>query len=236
MNDLGMDRSPPRVEGEAFAWFGRARRLGRRWVSAVVVALAVLVVTGVAEPAPDRVVGVLPDGTRFELLVSSGTEIGEVEGVFGALVWADGPSAGQPIGSTGFTYTDGAAYQGLPKDRTTVEGAEEWGRLFVPAGVWAMVIDLADWSRGRESELQLVEAREHADLPVISLPPSMRWAEPGELPVRMSVSYQKFAVVRGCADYGKCSPDGRIMVLAYGEDSETDTDAGLSDVRVRVID
>lgn len=223
--DLGMAQSESNgSNGGPLVWLNnwRARR---QWGLAVIVALLTVVVTGVAEPSFKSVVGVLPDGTLYELLIPGGIEVGNVEAISAVPVWADGPQAGAALGVPRFTRSEG---QG-PFTRTTVEGTEEFGRLFVPAGTWTMVVDLYDYSLGREPELETIVGRDWGGLPVIDLPSSVRWPDPGELPQELAVAYRHFRVVRGCTDIGKCSPDGQVMVVATGG-----LDADLSSIRVRV--
>jgi hypothetical protein len=99
-----------------------------------------------------------------------------------------------------------------------------------------MLIELSDHSLEQRVEFELIEGREQDGLPVFDLPPSLRWAGPGDsYKGRMKVTYGKFRVVGDCAESGKCSSDGQIMVVAVGEDSDTDPDADLSRIRIRVI-
>lgn len=190
--DLGMAQSESNGSTDGPSVWLNNWRARRRWGFAVVVALITIAVTGVAEPSFRRVVGVLPDGTRYELIVPGGTEVGDVEGIAAVPVWAEGPQAGNALGATRFDSESPARIT-----RTTVEGAEEYGRLFVPAGTWTMVIDLYHYSLGRESELEMIVARDGNGLPVIDLPASIRWAEPGELPAEMVITYGHYPLSGG---------------------------------------
>jgi len=237
--DLRLDRGVP--DGiDSRIWQARLRRFWRlrsRWRPAVA-GLAVLAATGVAEPTYESVVGVLPNGLRYELVVPAGTEVGEVEGVFALpIFWADGPTDGLHVGRSWFYLSMWGEREGLPLDRTTVSGGDLSARVFAPAGAWAMLIELSDHSLGRRTEFELIEGREQDGLPVFELPPSLRWAGPGDsYKGGMEVSYGSFRIVSGCGEYGKCSPDGQVMVVAFGEHSDTDPDADLSRIRIRVID
>lgn len=118
-----------------------------------------------------------------------------------------------------------------------MEGTDQFGRVFAPAGTWALVIDLFDYSLGHEAEFEMIQGRERDGLPVIDLPPSLRWAGPTDrLMGEMEVQYGGLRIVAGCGEFGRCSPDGRITVVATGDGSDTDPDADLSEIRVRVID
>jgi hypothetical protein len=239
MIDLGLERAEPGDIGSR-SWPARLRRfwqVRRRWRPAVV-ALAVLAATGVAEPTYASVIGVLPDGIRYELVVPAGTEVGEVEGVSTLpMFWADGPTDGLHVGRSWFNFSMWGEREGLPLDRTTVSRGDLYARVFAPAGTWAMLIELSDHSLERRAEFELIEGREQDGLPVFDLPPSLRWAGPGDsYKGGMEVTYGSFRIVSGCAKSGKCSPDGQIMVVATGEGSDTDPDAGLSHIRIRVID
>ena len=233
--DLGSDRFPPGNDGHRPSGWHSVWRHRRRWARAVVVALAVLVAAGAAEPAFVRVVGVLPDGTRYELRLPGGTGVGEVEGISAVVVWADGPMAGSAVGVTTFSSSD--LYDALPVGRAVVRSGERG--MVARAGRWAMLIGLDDYSMARRAELELIRVRERDGLIAVELPPSMRFGEPGELPVQMEVSYRHLRVTRSagrtCAPYGKCSANGQVMVVATGEGVDTDTDADLSGIRVRVL-
>jgi hypothetical protein len=239
MIDLGLDRVAPDGSNSRVRSAGRRRvRQLRRWWRPALVGLAVLAATGVAEPAYEPVIGVLPDGIRYELVVPAGTEVGEVEGVFTLpIFWADGPTAGLHVGSSRLNYSMWGEREGMPLDRTTISDGDLYARVFAPAGTWAMVIDLFEHSWVRSAEFELIEGREQDGLPVFDLPPSLRWAGPGDSYIgRMEVSYGSFRIVGGCGEYGKCSPDGQVMVVAMGEHSDTDPEADLSRIRIRVID
>jgi hypothetical protein len=183
------------------------------------------------------VVGVLPDGTRYELSLPAGLEIGDVQEVDVVPVWADGPDGVfGAVGVTRFYRTD--AY-GPPEPSPTVPPLGRArlvdGRLTVRAGRWAMEIDLYDYSVGFEAELELIEAQAQDGLIVIDLPPSLRFPAPDELPRQIEVVYARLRVVRGCSVEGKCSADGQIMVtpITTGP-SEVET-IDVSGIGVRVL-
>lgn len=184
----------------------------------------VLISSGCGQPvreseATKTVVGTLPDGTRYELRVPAGLEVDEVEGVAAVPVWADGPS--EAVGVSNFVFT-----KSLPSDTAFENTTIVDDRLIVPAGSWALVVDLYDHSIGREADLAMIQAREESGLPVLELPPSLRFPQPNELPVEMEVMYRDIRVVRGCARHGLCSPNGEFMVVPI----ESDTD--LSGVQI----
>ena len=216
-----------------FHWLAQERRRSwRRHFSRgsvrfplLVGVLVALALGACSEQATTTVDGVLPDGTAYELHAPPGFEIGEVEGIGGVLVWTDQAQdlAGQAVGETRFR----PARSDEAEDRPTVVD----GQLVVPAGSWQMVVDLYDHSIGNEAELTMIEGRQRNGLPVLQLPASLRFARPGELPVELEVMYRHTRVVKGCADYGSCSPDSQIMVAPTGDDAG----AELDDVRVEVV-
>jgi hypothetical protein len=104
---------------------------------------------------PTVVIGTLPDGTRDELRVPAGYEIGGVEGVDGVAVWTDGPAPGRAIGITRFSRIDLLPPQ-TARDRVTVSN----GRLVAPAGEWAMEVELYEHSMSRTAELEKIQAHE----------------------------------------------------------------------------
>jgi hypothetical protein len=187
-------------------------------------------VTGVSEPVHERVVGVLPDGTRYELRIPSGVDIGEVEGINAVVVWAEGESAGNPIGVTRFSRQPASCGGAESVTQTSVCD----GRLVVPTSSWTMVVDVHDYS-GREPLLETIKARTQDGMIVLELPAAFRFPEVGELPTEMQVSYGTIRVVRGCSGAGTCSPDGRVRVVAVGSGTDTAYDEQLSGVRVRTL-
>jgi hypothetical protein len=156
-----------------------------------------------------RVIGVLPNGTRYELLVPPSIDISEVQGISAVPVWADGPPGvvGYAVGVTNF-FSPRLSSSDPPVQPARVTD----GRFTVRAGSWGMEIMLHEYSLGREDELEKIQAREQDGLIVIELPPSLRFPELDELPVEISVIHSHVEVVRGCRDSGRCSPDGLVMV------------------------
>jgi len=180
--------------------------------------LEVLISSGCGQPVREAevtktVVGTLPDGTRYALRVPARLEVDEVDGVAAVPVWADGPS--EAVGVRNFVFT-----KSLPSDTAFENTTIVDDRLIVPAGSWALVRDLYDHSIGREADLAMLQAREESGLPVLELPPSLRFPQPNELPVEMEVMYRDIRVVQGCARHGLCSPNGEFMVVPI----ESDTD------------
>lgn len=169
-------------------------------------------------------VGVLPDGTRYELRIPARLDIGTVEGISGVPVWATGTAAGDAVGVTRYSRVDM-----LPPDERVDETTVVGQRLIAPAGSWALVIDLYTWSIGRKAELETIEAREQDGLIVLDLPASLRFAELLELPSAIEVSYSQLRVVRGCRAPGVCSADRQVMVESY------DPTLDLSGVQVRTL-
>jgi len=172
------------------------------------------------------VVGVLPDGTRYELLVPARMEPVEVQGIGGVPIWTDGPAdlVGDAVGVTTFGRFD------LPTDPVVAKGTSIVdGRLIARAGRWALVIDLYPHSVGREADLLLIVAREQDGLIVIDFPPSLRFATAEELPAELDVTYASFHVMRGCSEEWRCSPDRQIMVVPV------DPSIDLSGVEVRTL-
>lgn len=172
--------------------------------------------------------GILPDGTPYEILAPEGFEIGAADGISAVPVWVDGGRAGEAVGVTRFSYIESLP-PNTATDRTTID-TTMGDRLIVPSGSWAMVISLNDYSVRRQADLEMIDAREQDGLIVIDLPAGLQWAEPSELPVEMAVHYREISVVRGCNAGGSCSPDGQIMV------QPVEANADVSDVRVRIID
>jgi len=176
-------------------------------------------------PLPRSTVGVLPDGTRYELHLPGGRTLGEVEGIGAVPVWADGREAGRAVGVTRFHRTDMLAPNSAAADRTEILA----GQLIVPGGEWAMTVDPYPYSLRRQDDLEMIKARSQHGLLVLDLPASMRLPRPGELPVHTSVDYRDLSVVRGCSDVGRCSPDGKIMVVPAQESTD------LSGVKIRTL-
>jgi hypothetical protein len=213
-----------------------------RWVDVVAALVCIIGLVGggaCGQRDDDRtaVVGVLPDGTRYELSLPSGLEIGEVQEVDVVPVWADGTDGLLgAVGVTSFYRTD--AY-GWPEPSPTApplgRASVVDGRLTVRAGMWAMQIDLYDYSIGYEAELEQIEARAQDGLIVIDLPPSLRFPEPNELPRQIEVVYAKLRVVRGCSEEGRCSPDGQIMVTPIMRVPPDVDTIDVSAVGVRVV-
>jgi hypothetical protein len=124
---------------------------------------------GVGQPVREgevtkTVVGTLPDGTRYALRVPARLEVDEVEGVAAVPVWADGPS--EAVGVRNFVFT-----KSLPSDTAFENTAIVDDRLIVPAGSWALVVDLYDHSIGREADLEMIQAREGSGLPCVRTAP-----------------------------------------------------------------
>jgi len=208
---------------------GRRLTPRTRWAD-LFAAFALVVLSAAMCGQPDRakstVVGVLPDGTRYELVVPAWMEPVEAVGISGAPIWTDarGIPGDAVVGATNFGRFD------QPTDRVVATGTSIVdGRLFARAGAWAMVIDLYAGSAGREAELELIEAREQDGLIVIDLPPSLRFATTEELPISTGVSYRWFDVVRGCSAEWQCSPDRQLMLVP------TDPRPDLSEVRLRTL-
>ena len=180
------------------------------------------------------VVGTLPDGTRYELLLPATVAAGEVQGVDAVPVWvAWPPGLSNVVGVTNFdrTYPDGL---GMPTPDTSPGRAIVTdGLLTVWAGRWVMKITLEDYSVGREADLEMIRAWEQDGLIVLDLPASLRFPEPDELPRSIEVTYANIRVVRRCAiDIDAvCSPDGQIMVRP----TEYGAGADLTGVEVRVL-
>ena len=134
MIDLGLERGRPAyVDARARpARLSRFWRL-RCWWRAALAGLAVLAVTGVAEPTYESVIGVLPNGVRYELVVPAGTEVGEVEGVFALpIFWADGPTRDLQVGRSKLDFSMWGEREGLPLDRTTISNGDLNAHVFAP--------------------------------------------------------------------------------------------------------
>lgn len=112
------------------------QHMWRRTIAASVIALVLVGVDARGQPdGLDTVVGVLPDGTRYELRHPPGLTIGEVEGVDAVPVWVNWPPGlSYVVGVTNFyrADTDGL---GLPTPEATAGQARVVdGQLTVRAG------------------------------------------------------------------------------------------------------
>lgn len=207
-------------------------RTMRRWgLAALTACLTILAVTGAPEPTFASVVGVLPDGTRYELRVPWGTEIGKAEYIGGVVVWAKGHNAGTPIGVTRFSRRPPTCSGIRDVAKSTVCD----GRLVVPTKSWSMVVDLYDYSVDRGPILEMIQARRQDGLIVLELPEALRFSGVRELPVEMEVRYSSIRVVRGCVGGGKCSADGRVSVVAVGNGVDSSPDTDVSGIRIRSL-
>jgi hypothetical protein len=203
----------------------------RRTIAASVIALALVGVGACGQPdGLDTVVGVLPDGTRYELRHPPGLTIGEVEGVDAVPVWVNWPPGlSYVVGVTNFYRTDTDGLGPPTPEATAGQATVVDGQLTVRAGIWVMEITLYDHSVGREPDLEMIQARAQDGLIVIDLPPSLRFQEDDELPRQIEVKYATVSVVRGCEVDAVCSPDGQIMVRP------TEARVDLTGLEVRVL-
>jgi hypothetical protein len=118
-----------------------------RWRLRVVVhalvSACVLVVGGACgQPDDDRttVVGVLPNGTRYELRAPPAIDLSVVQGISAVPVWASGPPgvAGKAVGVTNSLYQELS-----PSDSPNEPARVTDGRFTVRAGPWIMGAALA---------------------------------------------------------------------------------------------
>lgn len=210
------------------------RRSSVRYAALLLGALLAPLAAGCGADDGDRLVavtGVLPDGTRYELRIPAGLDVNSVEDVGAGIVWASGSAdeVGNAVGVIRFARAD-SSLQVAPGTTAVIDN-----RLIAHGGVWAMIIDLYGLSAGREVDLERIGAREQDGLIVLDLPNSLRFAETGELPLEMEVTYRDLRVVRGCSELGRCSPDRRIMVVPVSPQDGPNSSVNLGDVEVRIL-
>jgi hypothetical protein len=92
-----------------------------------------------------------------------------------------------------------------------------------------MEIEVGPDSLQREADLRMITAVESYGLIVVDLPASLRFAEPGELPSEMEITYRTLRVRKGCRGAEICSVDGLIGVVPI------DNSVDLSGVGVRSV-
>jgi hypothetical protein len=162
-----------------------------------------------AEEPPRYRISALPDGTPFSVVFDPDREE-EVTGGFAAIMVEledgaipagvvtfdlDGSGGENPGGYGSFIYTFSALFPSV-----TVSFYEEaWEAL------------------GSEADVLFTDAISgdvEAGSPVLRLKPPFRWAADTELPFAMEVTFETFAVRRGCDDLAvACSPLGGVQVI-----------------------
>ena len=161
--------------------------------------------------------GVLPNGDRY--LVRARPALSDtVEGIHAAIVidLDDGEVSieGPIVGIATFHSIAGSTPRAF------------YGRddpVVVASGNWNMVLNIYDYviaelgESAKSTLLDSITAHDPPDdsgLPAFELLAPLRWADDYEVPLQMMVSYNDFAVRRGCSSFAvACSADGSVEVV-----------------------
>ncbi len=165
------------------------------------------------------IVGALPDGTRFSVRFDPArTE--RVTGITAAIMadFEEGTipageirfdvkgEAGSPAQDGPFTYRFG--------DPSYVVGVALYDEVWEKLG-----------SAANEVFFSAFVGEVEGGFPVLKLDPPFRWATDLESPTPMEVSFDTFAVRRGCDQIAvACNSQGGVQVIPYGPDSSWEAD------------
>lgn len=194
-----------------------------RHLLACLLSLVILACTGSGE-----IVGALPDGTTYAITNARGGSE-PVTGVQ-AVISVELPDGTSPaIGIT--TFMSARSSKSEP----------HWSgdTLSIPAGEWTIRIEMYEHvleSLGPDAKTRIQQAitvTSMEGLPVLSLKEPLRFADDREVHSFLEVTYESFAVRRGCGSPPEsvCSDDESIQIVPFGpaESNNGRTDAsGLS--------
>lgn len=162
------------------------------------------------EPAPTTVVvyedgpirGVLPDGTEYDVIMEPLTR----ESVHGVTAGVTIDNDATPVVAEMRFYRTQGQSVGWQSEQVYRIRAEEWTVEIDFSGLDAKV---TDWQQTVESALG---ATTNLGLPVVNLSPPLTWASDQQIP--MQVTYETFAVRRGCGDSAvACNTTAAVQVL-----------------------